>query len=69
MAWSAGVLTGSLATCPNMALRPLVIRSDTGARPVGKETSELGPDHATSGFDDGYLPPSPELSRGQRHVL
>jgi len=26
MAWCAGVLTGSLATCPNMALRPLVIR-------------------------------------------
>jgi len=41
MAWCAGVLSGSLATCPNLALRPLVIRSDTGARPVRKETSEL----------------------------
>ena len=41
MAWCAGVLTGSLATCPNMALQPLIIRSDTGARPVRKETSEL----------------------------
>ena len=41
MAWCAGVLSGSLATCPNMALRHLVIRSDTGARPVRKETSEL----------------------------
>ena len=41
MAWCAGVLSGSLATCPNMALRPLVIRLDTGARPVRKETSEL----------------------------
>jgi len=28
MAWCAGVLTGSLATCPNMALRPLIIQSD-----------------------------------------
>jgi len=32
--WCAGVLTGSLATCPNMALRPLIIWSDTGARLV-----------------------------------
>ena len=39
MAWGAGMLSGNLATCPNMALRPLVIRSDTGARPVRKETS------------------------------
>jgi len=39
MAWCAEVLSGNLATCPNMALRPLVIRSDTGARPVRKETS------------------------------
>jgi len=29
MAWCAGVLSGILATCPKMALRPLVIRSDT----------------------------------------
>ena len=29
MAWCAGMLSGNLATCPNMALRPLVIRSDT----------------------------------------
>jgi len=41
MAWCAGVLSDSLATCPNIALRPLVIQSDTGARPVRKETSEL----------------------------
>jgi len=41
MAWCGGVLSGNLATCPNMALRPLVIRSDAGARPVRKETSEL----------------------------
>jgi len=41
MAWCAGMLSGNLATCPNMALRPLVIRSDTGARPVRKEPSEL----------------------------
>jgi len=36
-------LTGSLATCPNMASRSLIviIRSDTCARPVRKETSEL----------------------------
>ena len=34
MACCAGMLSGNLATCPNMALRPLVIRSDTGARPV-----------------------------------
>jgi len=39
--WCAGMFSGNLATCPNMALRPLVIRSDTGARPVRKETSEL----------------------------
>jgi len=25
------MLSGNLARCPNMALRPLVIRSDTGA--------------------------------------
>jgi len=42
MAWCAGVLSGILATCPKMALRPLVIQSDTGARPVRKETSEIG---------------------------
>jgi len=42
MAWCAGVLSGILATCPKMALRPLVIRSKTGARPVRKETSEWG---------------------------
>ena len=41
MSWCAGVLSGSLATCPNMALRPLIIRSDTGAKPVRKETSEF----------------------------
>jgi len=41
MAWCAGMLSGNLATCPNMALRPLIIRSDTGARPVRKEISEL----------------------------
>ena len=41
MAWCAGMLSGNLATCPNMALRSLVIRSDTGARPMRKETSEL----------------------------
>ena len=41
MAWCVGMLSGNLATCPNMALRPLVIRSDTGARPVRKETSEI----------------------------
>ena len=41
MAWCAEKLSGNLTTCPNMALRPLVIRSDTGARPVRKETSEL----------------------------
>jgi len=33
MAWCAGMLSGSLATCPNMALRPQVIWSDTGVRP------------------------------------
>ena len=41
MAWCVGMLSGNLATCPNMALQPLVIRSDTGTRPVCKETSEL----------------------------
>jgi len=41
MARCAGMLSGNLATRPNMALRPLVIRSDTGARPVRKQTSEL----------------------------
>ena len=41
MAWCAGMLSGNLVTCPNMALQPLVIRSDTGARPVRKETAEL----------------------------
>ena len=41
MAWCAGMLSSNLATCPNMALRPLVIRSDTGAKPERKETSEL----------------------------
>ena len=37
------------STCPNMALRPLIIWSDTGARPVRKETAELayGQNHAT----------------------
>ena len=36
------MLSGNLATNPNMALRPLVvIRSNTGARPVRKEASEL----------------------------
>ena len=29
MAWCAGMLSGNFATCPNMALRPLVIWSDT----------------------------------------
>ena len=49
MAWCAGMLSDNLATCSNMALRPLVIRSDTGARPVRKETAELayGQNHAT----------------------
>jgi len=47
MAWCAGMLSGNLATCPNMALRPLVIWSDTGARPVRKETSELRTRHET----------------------
>jgi len=44
MACCTGVLTGSLATCPNMTLRPLVglIRSDTGARP-----QSYGQNHAT----------------------
>jgi len=37
MAWCAGVLTDNLATCPNMALRPLVIRSDTGAKKLLRE--------------------------------
>ena len=41
MAWCVGMLSGNLATCPNMALQPLVTRSDTGTRPVCKETSEL----------------------------
>jgi len=39
MAWCVGMLSGNLATCPNMALWPLAIRSDTGARPVREETS------------------------------
>ena len=37
MAWCAGMLSGNLATCPNMALRPLIIRSDTGAKPVRRD--------------------------------
>jgi len=41
MAWCAGMLSGKFATCLNMALRPLVIWSDTGVRPVLKEISEL----------------------------
>jgi len=31
------MLSGNLATCPNMALQPLVIQSDTGARLVRKD--------------------------------
>jgi len=38
MAWCAGVLSYILATCPKMALRPLVIRSDTGARGIATST-------------------------------
>ena len=41
MAWCVGMLSGNIATCPNLALQLLIIRSDTGARPVRKETSEL----------------------------
>ena len=41
MDWCAGVLTGSLASCLKTALRPLVIRSDTCARSVRKETSRV----------------------------
>ena len=41
IAWP-GVRERYLAILPHMALRPLIIRSDTGARPVRKETSESG---------------------------
>ena len=42
----AGVLSGSLATCPNMALRPVIInpvghRCKTGANPVQWEIIPL----------------------------
>jgi len=41
MAWCAGMLSGNLATCPNMALRPLVIQSDTDYQTI---------DHLNTGF-------------------
>jgi len=45
--WRAGMLSDNLAACPNMALRLLVIRSDTGATQKteinGESTSVVWP--------------------------